>query len=215
MLMAIILQHIGMIFMIKKIILSLIILQSCATAYDEIFVIVKNQALGYKEQPISVDDLKEAKFSFMMLQIGRNPEIRLVLNAINNGVYEWISADMHTIHTYNGLIVKSTGLPHNITLRDFRDFNPSSRKNFTATLKFDKPSLIGASLELQPGEYSSIQDTQIYTNLHSHSYSRKVSSIGWKSSDIYWVDGQNLTVFSKQEIHPSIPPIKVKYFYKY
>ena len=204
-----------MISMIKKIIFSLIILQSCATAYDEIFVIVKNQALGYKEQPISADDLNEAKYSFMMLQVGRNPEIRLVLNTINNGVYEWVSADKYTIHTYNGLIVKSTGLPHNITLRGFRGFHPNSKKRYTAILQFDEPSLMGALLELQPGEYGEVQDTAIHTNLQSYSYSRKVSSIGWKSNDIFWVDDKNLTVFSKQEIHPSIPPVKLRYFFKY
>tara|TARA_B110000444_G_C18416027_1_gene400252 strand:- start:63 stop:287 length:225 start_codon:yes stop_codon:yes gene_type:complete len=74
---------------------------------------------------------------------------------------------------------------------------------------------MGALLELQPGEYGEVQDTAIHTNLQSYSYSRKVSSIGWKSNDIFWVDDKNLTVFSKQEIHPSIPPVKLRYFFKY
>src|SRR6056300_76948 len=112
--------------MIKKICFCLLILQGCATAFDDIFLVVKNQTFGHPNQEVSQKAFEESEYSFMTLKIGRNAKVKLILNSVNNGLYEWVSADLNSIYTFNGLIVKSAGLSSNISLRNYRNFSPNS-----------------------------------------------------------------------------------------
>lgn len=200
--------------MIKKIIFLAFILQGCATAYDEIFVLIKNQTLGYPNQSITLDAFKDAEFSFITFKVGRNPKVKLVLSSIQNDIYEWVSSDMHTIHTYNGLIIKTSGLPHNIFLRNFRAFDPSLLTDFNAVLQYDKPILVGAPIGLSYQSKKNKPDTNIYSNISSYFYLREVESIGWKSKDEYWYS-QGSLIYSKQKIHPLMPKIEIEFFYKF
>lgn len=200
--------------MIKKILFSILILQSCATAYDEIFVLIKNQTIGYPNQEVTMDAFQEAKFSFMTVRVGRNPKIKLVLSSVNDGVYEWVSSDMHTIHTYQGLIIKTTGLPHNIHLRQFRKFNPMLLKNHNLIAEFDKPMLAGTPLILSFASKKNKSDTNIYSDIDSYTYDRVIDSIGWKAKDEYWLSG-GMIIFARQNIHPQLAKIETEFFYKF
>ena len=200
--------------MIKKIIFLLFILQGCATAYDEIFVLIKNQTLGYPNQSITLDAFKDAEFSFITFKVGRNPKVKLVLSSVQNDIYEWVSSDMHTIYTYNGLIIKTSGLPHNIFLRDFHSFDPSLFANFNTVLEYDKPTLVGASMALSYESKKDKPDTNIYSNISSYFFLREVESIGWKSKDEYWYSEKSV-IYSKQKIHPQMAEIEIEFFYKF
>jgi hypothetical protein len=200
--------------MIKKILFFLLILQSCATAYDEIFVLVKNQSLGYPNQLITLDSFEEAEYSFATFRVGRNPKVKLVLSSIKNNVYQWVSSDKHKIYTYNGLIIKTTGLPHNINLREFRDFNPLQSNNIKPILEFDKPALVGIPMFLEFDSIKEIPDTNIYSNIISYAYLREASLIGWKANGEYWFSN-GMAIFSKQNIHPDLAKVEMEFFYKF
>lgn len=189
-------------------------LQSCATAYDEIFVLIKNQSLGYPNQLITLDSFEAAEYSFATFKVGRNPKVKLVLSSIKNNIYQWVSSDMHMIYTYNGLIVKTTGLPHNIYLREFRNFNPLQYNNLKPVLEFDKPALAGIPMVLKFDSSKEISDTNIYSNIVSCNYLREANLIGWKADDEYWFsDGK--VIFSKQKIHPDLAKVEMEFFYKF
>ena len=193
--------------MIRRICLCLLILQGCASAFDDIFLVVKNQTLGHPNQEITNAGYNQSEFSFMTLKIGRNAKVKLILNSVEQGVYEWVSSDLNTIYTYNGLIVKSSGLPHNIALRNYQTFSPN-----TST----QPLLVGVIANFNLiGSSGLIEGNNIYKNLDAFTFSREVRSIGWKSNDVYWVNDNNLVVYALQEVHPYMPPIEIEYFYKF
>ena len=58
--------------MIRRICLCLLILQGCASAFDDIFLVVKNQTLGYPNQEITNVEYNQSEFSFMTLKVGRS-----------------------------------------------------------------------------------------------------------------------------------------------
>lgn len=202
--------------MIKKICFCLLILQGCATAFDDIFLVVKNQTFGHPNQEVSQKAFEESEYSFMTLKIGRNAKVKLILNSINNGLYEWVSADLNSIYTYNGLIVKSAGLSSNISLRNYRNFSPNSTIHLSSILEFDKPLLAGVIFNLDLLSSKNVSESNnIYGDLDVYTYRREVPSIGWSSKDTYWVNSQNFVVFARQEVHPHMPPLELEYFYKF
>ena len=142
--------------------------------------------------------------------------IFLILNSVKNGVYEWVSADLNSIYTYNGLIVKSAGLPSNISLRNYRNFFPSSATQLSTILEFDKPLLAGATLNLTlMSSNIKSKSNDIYKNLDVYEFRREVRSIRWQAKDTYWVNDQNLVVYARQEVHPHMPAVQLEYFYKF
>jgi hypothetical protein len=202
--------------MIRRICLSLLILQGCASAFDDIFLVVKNQTFGHPNQEITNAAYNQSEFSFMTLKIGRNAKVKLILNSVEQGVYEWISSDLNTIYTYNGLIVKSSGLPHNIALRNYQTFSPNTSTQFSSSLEFDEPLLVGVIANFNLiGSSGLIEGNNIYKNLDAFTFTREVRSIGWKSNDVYWVNDDNLVVYALQEVHPYMPAIEIEYFYKF
>jgi hypothetical protein len=210
-----ILWIIGAISMTKRLIFILLILQGCATAFDDIFLIAKNQVLGYPNQEITEEFFAQAEFSFMTLKVGRNPKVKLTLNSINDGLYEWVSEDLNSIFTYNGLIVRSSGLPNNIYLRNFESFMPSATTHVSSILEFDRPLLAGVVAKFTLIDSHRVKGNAIYQNLTSFQFNRMVDSIGWKSEDTYWVNDDNLVVYSLQEVHPHMKAIELEYFYKF
>ena len=202
--------------MIKKICFCLLILQGCATAFDDIFLVVKNQTFGHPNQEVSQKAFEESEYSFMTLKIGRNAKVKLILNSVNNGLYEWVSADLNSIYTFNGLIVKSAGLSSNISLRNYRNFSPNSIIHLSSILEFDKPLLAGVIFNLDLLSSKNVSESNnIYGDLDVYTYRREVPSIGWSSKDTYWVNSQNFVVFARQEVHPHMPPLELEYFYKF
>ena len=200
--------------MIKKTLILLLILQSCATAYDEIFVLIKNQSLGYPNQLITLASFEAAEYSFATFKVGRNPKVKLVLSSIKNNVYQWVSSDMHMVYTYNGLIIKTSGLPHNIYLREFREFNPLQSNNLKPILEFDKPALVGMPIAVEFDSIKEVSDTNIYSNIVSYTYFREASLIGWKAVDEDWFS-DGMAIYSKQKIHPDLPKVEMEFFYKF
>ena len=156
--------------MIKRAFFLLLVLQGCATAFDDMFIIAKNQAFGYPNQEVTQDIFNKSEYSFMTLKIGRNAKVKLILNSVKNGVYEWVSADLNSIYTYNGLIVKSAGLPSNISLRNYRNFYPSSATQLSTILEFDKPLLAGATLNLTLMSSKMREQEKKHWTVHSAGY---------------------------------------------
>ena len=202
--------------MIKRVFFLLLVLQGCATAFDDMFIIAKNQAFGYPNQEVTQDIFNKSEYSFMTIKIGRNAKVKLILNSVKNGVYEWVSADLNSIYTYNGLIVKSAGLPSNISLRNYRNFFPSSATQLSTILEFDKPLLAGATLKLTlMSSNIESKSNDKFKNLDVYEFRREVQSIRWQAKDTYWVNDQNLVVYARQEVHPHMPAVQLEYFYKF
>ena len=92
----------------------LIVLSSCSvlhdnSGYSEIFGTLKNYALGSNIN-ITEQFIEDFPYSFAIVQIGRSPEIRMVLLSAENNIYEWVSSDKIRIFTKRGKIIKTIGI---------------------------------------------------------------------------------------------------------
>ena len=71
-------------------------------------------ALESKRINIDTEFIDSVDYSFIKARYNRN-EATLVLASIENGIMEWVSADLVTIKTKEGTIVETSGLASNIS----------------------------------------------------------------------------------------------------
>ena len=96
--------------MIRKIALALIFLTSCSNiAYSEQARFIVGYFGSFESDTVSEEYFKNAKFSFANVKIGRGPASTIVLAYINDGVYEWRSADNIKIYTNKEILLRSSG----------------------------------------------------------------------------------------------------------
>tara|TARA_B110001450_G_C17389476_1_gene387059 strand:- start:328 stop:609 length:282 start_codon:yes stop_codon:yes gene_type:complete len=92
---------------------------------------------------------------------------------------------------------------------------PSATTHVSSILEFDRPLLAGVVAKFTLIDSHRVKGNAIYQNLTSFQFNRMVDSIGWKSEDTYWVNDDNLVVYSLQEVHPHMKAIELEYFYKF
>ena len=208
------LKSIGKTLMIKKCIFIILILQGCAYASKDIYIIVKNQISGFSTSSVDVEDINNSKYSFMLVKLGRGPEIKMILNSYKDGLYEWISAEGERIFTFNGLIVKTENLEHNIDIKEFNKFSFSKNKQ-SFKINFDNPELVNADISYHIKQADKSRDSNVYGLLDGYVLTKQMSSIGWRFSDKYWVSSEGEVVESSQRFHPFYQTIHYRIFLKY
>ena len=206
--------NIGQILMIRVFILIILVLQGCAYASKDIFTIAKNQITGFTQLDVGIEDINKSKYSFMMVKLGRGPEIKLILNSHKDGLYEWISADMERIYTYKGLIVRTQSLEHNLLIKDFKNFSLAD-KSQTLIVSFDNPELINASINFRIKKLGKSKVSNVYGNLEEYELFKEMSDIGWKSKGRFWLSEDGQVIESIQKFHPFYQKIHFRIFLKY
>ena len=183
----------------------LILLSSCSvlqdnSGYSEIFGTLKNYALGSNIN-ITEQFIEDFPYSFAIVQIGRSPEIRMVLLSAENNIYEWVSSDKIRIFTKRGKIIKTIGLDHDI---EFQDIQSTNEILFSQIFKvnFFYPELYDITLK---SDFEKIQNRILETSSYAQ--------IGWKINNTYVLNNGRVSQ-SIQRIHPHFPEISMRFFIK-
>ena len=187
-------------------------LHSCSGFdYFQAAPLIKNSLIGFKDIQISKDYIDQQQYSFVKIKIGRSSPVILSLAFINDGIFEWVSADGERIYTLNGRIIRTDGLVHN--------FNLLTEK--TLPKKDSLPAMQSRLIELTSPDATTMQTSRIEIEREDRSIisiNEKVetSSFNWNYINTYIVDKDlELVTHSVQHIHPKLSEFKIQFFYKF
>ncbi len=199
--------------MIKKLfLLFLLLLQSCAfISYNQIVPLIKTATVGDDDVELSDEFIAQQSYSFIRVDLGKGANIIMVLQKINDGIYTWISNEGEKIITYNGKIIRTSGLIYNIDIinfKDFKYFSPSNNYSGIFNVMLKDPS---AFIE-QEFVISLIDEGE---NLLFEE-NMKVDVLNSSYSNYYWLDRKSgMPIKTKQKIHPMLPKLRIDFVYKY
>ena len=169
---------------------------------------------------INVDDefINSVNYSFIKARYNRN-EATLILAKNQNGIMEWVGADMVHIKTKNGIIIETTGLPSNISY--YRNdvnklLNPISRSSdFHFHLYIDEPELIHTKVNFlfKASEPQEIIHGGSNKKVQKVIYEKKSDSIGWRTLDNYYID-KGRVIKTEQSLSPLAGKIEIEFYYK-
>ena len=200
-----------MIYMNKILMFSILAmsLSSCQTIpYSQIPTIIKTAVMGAEDIVISNQVIEGKEFSFIKARIGKDFIAVLSLVSIDDGVFNWISGTGEHIYTFNGKVVKTTGLLHNIHAYSYKNFSCEAfnQGSINYDLMLDNPkAFISQAAEISYSPSLPKKCTEkIITN-----------GISWNSKNYYTYNSNNLPLQTTQSIHPKLPTIQIDFFYKY
>ncbi|MDA8607077.1 YjbF family lipoprotein [Gammaproteobacteria bacterium] len=178
-----------------------------------------NYVSGRNDFKITQEYFDSQEYSFLKLKIGRSSSIMMVLAYVNDGIYEWVSADNKKLYTYRGKVIESSGFKN-----DFKIQYPQSKiKNFLSTLEmnyavdFFQPQLLNLNINTM---ISQNNKSSSYIRLNNHElfqgYKEIISAplIGWKAKNYYYYDSEGKIFKTIQNIHPRIPALDIEYYIK-
>jgi hypothetical protein len=205
-----------MIFMIKNL-LILLALSSCSyISYSQVVPMVKVATIGVSKERISLKEYQNADYSFLKVRIGRSANANLTLATVKNNILEWVSASNEKIYTFNGKIIKVSGIGKNISFITYSKFAIEPQTIDSLDVQLYNP---GAVIQ-QVSDIRFVDDREIYyldkkiTTKYFKEYV-VTKEFRWKYVNHYWVDDSTKRVIkSKQSIHPDFPDLEIEYFYK-
>ncbi len=186
-----------------------------APGYVEAFRSLKGVFLGV-ESNINPELIDNIPYASMLVTIGNGPQGLMILESINNEDQIWVSADGVYIVINRGRIVKTYGLTNNLDekLSPLKNWEEISNINneFVSYNSYSSPSLNNLKVNLT---YSTkgTQEVKLLTgNRKLKLIKEKVvaEEVGWKKTNLYWLDQENFVWKSVQNISPILPPIYIE-----
>lgn len=215
--------------MIKSyIIFPIIFLTSCIappSLYKEAY---DTSIKALKKNKISVNQsIKNIPYAMQIMEIGNGNEAIVVLSTANNNHLLWSSASKEFIKTFNGKIIKTTGLENDINIYNppniekiFIDLSDGKLElSHKSLINFSKPKT--SSMEIF---YSySINKTDIIVNrLNDRNIKTKIliediniPLIRFRTQNMYWIDENNKVIKSRQKITPNTGVVKLTSLKRY
>lgn len=193
--------------MIKKnlgLLLVIPLISSCNSLFSNQSIdYLGNYIRGFSDETIVQENLEELKFSFATVQFGRGPISTVVLAYIKGDTYEWRSADGVTFFTRKGLLTRTIGLESNMKTSSFDLTQATSISTVTT---FDNPDLIFAETLNEITKERDDVNTTYYQEV-------SIPLIRWTAKNKY-VFKNDMPISTEQFIHPHLPKVKLKYYYK-
>lgn len=187
-----------------RLLLLIPLLSSCNSLFSNQSIdYLASYVRGFNDEEIVARNLVESEFSFATVQFGRGPISTVVLAYIDGDTYEWHSADGIKLFTKKGVLTQSLGLKSNMKATSFDLTLANSISTFTS---FDNPDLIFAETFNHISKEIDGKNTIYYQEV-------TIPLIKWSVKNKY-VFNNDLPISTEQYIHPHLPKIKLKYYYK-
>lgn len=200
--------------MTKRYLLPLLLLtHSCAfISYSEIIPLIKDVTVGGEDIELTNEYIAQQPYSFIRVDLGKGANIIMVLQKIENGFYTWVSEDEEKIMTYNGKIINTAGLIFNMDIINpsmFKYFSNSNLYSGTYDTFLKDPK---AYIE-QDFQISMVEEGEDYLLFEEKIV---VKVLNAEYSNFYWLDRTSgLPKKTKQDIHPSLPTLRIDFIYRY
>jgi len=184
-----------------------------APGYAEAIRTIKGVIVGYENDSITPELVKNIPYASSILKIGKGAPGLIILESLSEDEETWVSSDGIYLVFKEGRIIKTSGFFNNligfesleIDLKRLIDSKePASFVNYYS---YDHPKLINMKVS---GERRFIRKEEIKLlgrkqQLYLIEESFKKGYIGWKGTNKFWVDDEMFVWKSKQSISPKLP----------
>ena len=183
-----------------------------APGYAEAYNAIKLNVLGYDNE-IDPDLISNIPYASMIVKIGKGPNALMILESVNNNEYTWVSADGVYLVIKQGRIIKTLGLPNNLSSRLDPNLSWNERtsldKESISYLSFQNPILnnLKVTSTFKVKDYQDIDLIFGEKELRLIEENIESDTIAWYASNNYWLDVDNYIWKSTQYISPKLPPI--------
>ena len=189
-----------------------------APGYIEAIKTIKGVIVGYKNDSITPELVKDIPYASSILKIGKGAPGLIILESLSEDEETWVSSDGIYLVFKEGRIIKTRGFFNNligfnsleIDLK--RLIDSKKTESFIYYYSYDDPKLINMKVS---GERKFIKNEEIklfgrMQKLYLIEESFENSYIGWKVINKFWVDDEMFVWKSNQSISPKLPEFYVE-----
>ena len=150
----------------------------------------------------------------MTLNVGKGPKGLMILETKTYDLSTWVSADNVYITEQNGKIIQTKGLGNNLdellSTVDFKNLlNVDTDKTYIYYKSYSKPELynleLRANFKIKDRKLTQLLNREIFLTLIEEEIFS--DELGWKVTNLYWVDDNSFIWKSVQTVSPKIPKI--------
>lgn len=185
-----------------------------APGYIEAFNSIKNFLIGYQNQ-IEPELIENIPYASMLVKIGNGPTALMILENISEEGHLWVSADGVYLLIKSGRIIKTYGLPNNLTSRlsSFRGWDKILQGSPSFSyISYSEPVL--NNLKVQ-SVFTSLGQEKIplmfgTKQLNLIEETVESEKIGWSGTNKFWLDESNFVWKSVQHLSPRLPEFYIE-----
>ena len=186
---------------------------SVAPGYVEAFKTIKGLIVGYENELITPDLIKNIPYASSILKIGKGASGLIILESKEEEQETWVSSDGIYLVFKEGRIVKTSGFFNNLinfksvetNFASLMDTNES--ESLVYYYSYDDPELIDmrvqASRRFVAKEKVQLIDREEELNLIEEQIVNHY--IGWEVTNKFWIDDDMFVWKSEQYISPKLP----------
>ena len=105
-----------MIKFLPVLIFTLLISSCSGISYQQVYPLLKQATVGAPDFIVTQEFINKKKFSFIKARFGKGRPVIMVLAGVDDSnILQWISAKGEMLYTLNGKVIRSYGLPYNIS----------------------------------------------------------------------------------------------------
>ena len=191
---------------------------SVAPAYVDAYKTIKGVIVGYENELITPDLIKNIPFASSTLKIGKGASGLIILESKEEELETWVSSDGVYLVFKEGRIVKTIGFFNNLinfksvetNFASLMDTNES--ESLVYYYSYDDPKLIDmrvlASRRFVAKEKVQLIDRKEELNLIEEQIVNDY--IGWKVTNKFWIDDDMFVWKSEQYISPKLPKFSIE-----
>ena len=209
----------GINFMTRAIFI-LLLLSSCGNlpiTYIQNFSSVNNVLIGFPDQEITEEIFDDYEYSFIKVRFGKGPISILILAYDEDGIYQWTGLDDVSLYTFNGRVIKTSGLQSNFEITNPKPRLLGGTESIYESINLFSPDLYQASL-ISKLLASPRTIVRFGSKVNAIRIQEKASIplINWKESNYYFQNlDSGLVERTEQHIHPMLPALKIEFYYKF
>jgi hypothetical protein len=186
---------------------------SVAPGYVEAFKTIKGVIVGYENELLTPDLIKNIPYASSILKIGKGAPALIILESKEEEQETWVSSDGIYLVFKEGRIVKTSGFFNNLinfksvetNFASLMDTNES--ESLVYYYSYDDPELIDmrvqASRRFVAKEKVQLIDREEELNLIEEQIVNHY--IGWEVTNKFWIDDDMFVWKSEQYISPKLP----------
>jgi hypothetical protein len=174
--------------------------------------------VGFRDADVKKDYVEKLPYATMLTRIGKGPRSLMVLAEKNGNDLSWIAADRTVLITRHGRILRTAGLPKNLTGTRFQIDDPlpglfsAPPLSILRYVDFKERNHYGIVVESRFVRESTEPVTVFDTAFACVRYveHNRCATLDWSFDNYYWLDARSgLVRKTVQTVSPDVPAIEM------
>lgn len=165
-------------------------------------------------------DIDRIPYASIAIRVGDGPQALLVLGRYDGDKLDWISAEHEVVVTRRGRVVKTYGLPQDLSETVFLTADPVGQPSRAVAAA---QSCL-RTLDLEPGHHDGVVVSSRFEKIGDEAVDilgeripaelwqerGAAAQLAWEFVNLYWIDPNSGYVWkSRQSAAPSLPPLEI------